>query len=51
MDIGPINYEERAHLKDVIKRNIGAIARSADDIGSFTGFGYEMKYKRGGATR
>ena len=47
MDISPMNYEERANFKDIIKRNLEAFARSADDIGSFTGFEYEMKYKKG----
>lgn len=46
MNIGPLNYEERAELKQVIKENIDAFAASADDIGSFTGFPYELRYRK-----
>ena len=46
MDIGPLNYEERAELKRIIRENIEAFASSADDIGSFTAFPYELKYRK-----
>ena len=51
MDIGPLNYEERAELKQIIKDNIEAFASSADDIGSFTAFPYELKYRKDAAPR
>lgn len=44
MDIVPLNYAERAELRQIIKDNIDTFAVSADDIGSFTGFPYELKY-------
>ena len=45
MDIGPLNYDEPATLKDIISRNLGAFALSVDDIGSFISFSYPLKYK------
>ena len=46
MEIGPLNNTKRAELKQIIKDNIEAFASSADDIGSFTAFPYELKYRK-----
>ena len=46
MDVGPLNYSERADLQQIIKDNIDEFATSADDIGSFTAFPYELKYRK-----
>ena len=44
MNIGTLNHQEKADLKSIIKDNIEVFTASADDIGSFTAFPYEMKY-------
>ena len=45
MDVGPLNYEDRAHLKHIVMKHVDAFAQTPDDIGSFTGFTYPLKYK------
>ena len=44
--IGPLNHQEKADLKNIIKEKVEAFAASDDDIGSFTGFPYESRYKK-----
>lgn len=46
MKIGPLNYEERGTLKEIIRRQKGAFAFTPDDIGLFTGFTYPLRYKK-----
>ena len=46
MNLGPIGDAEREELKEIVKQNICAFALTPDDIGSFYGFSYPLKYKK-----
>ena len=45
LDLGPLSYEDKGTLKNIINENLEAFALSTDDIGDFKEFSYPLKYK------